>query len=145
MRQRRLLPSIEAIGSSPRSRWIAVLLIASAILVVSVIPIPGAVPEEGGGVPTSAPFHFVGYAVLATLLGFALLARRRALSANTLALVGASLYGVLIEFVQYPIPYRSFSYLDMLINTAGAFFGVLLLALLLARSEQGSETAAADR
>ena len=88
------------------------------------------------------PFAEAVDAVLGALI---LLARRRALSANTLALVGASLYGVLIEFVQYPIPYRSFSYLDMLINTAGAFFGVLLLALLLARSEQGSETAAADR
>lgn len=145
MRQPSLRRSIEAIVTSRRSRWAAVALVAAAIFFVSVIPIPGSVPDDGGGVPTSVLFHFVGYAVLAVLLVFALLARWRALSANVLSLVSASLYGVLIECVQYPISYRTFSYLDMLTNSVGALCGVLFFSLLLFLSEQRGKTAADDR
>lgn len=145
MRQPSLRRSIEAMVGSPRSRWAAVVLVAAAIFLVSVIPIPESVPDDGGGVPTSVLFHFIGYAVLAVLLCFALFTRRRPLPANALSLVSASFYGVLIECVQYPISYRSFSYLDMLTNSLGAFCGVLIFSLLLALSEQGGDTAADDR
>ncbi len=126
--------SIEVVAS-PRSRWSVVALFAAAILFVPVIPIPGSIPEEGSGIPTSLLFHFVGYAALAALLGFALFVRRTSLYSTTLSIVGATLYGILIEYIQYPIPYRSFSYLDMLGNGAGAAFGAVVLAILIARSE----------
>lgn len=113
------------------SRWTPVALLACAILVVSIIPVPGAVPEEGGGVPTSLLFHVVGYAALAVATGYALLApgdRARALVAGT---GGAGAYGTLIECVQYPIAYRTFSYLDMLVNAGGAALGALVLLCVL--------------
>jgi VanZ family protein len=145
MRQPSLFPSTEAMVVPPRSRWITVVLVAAAIFLVSVIPIPESVPDDGGGVPTSVLFHFIGYAVLAAVLCFALFTRWRPLSANAFSLLGASFYGVLIECVQYPIPYRSFSHLDMLINSVGALCGVLVFNLLLALSEQRGETAAENR
>lgn len=119
------------------SRWALVALLAGAILVVSVVPIPDSVPEDGGGIPTSALFHVVGYAALAAATGYALLApggRARALVAGS---GGAGTYGALIECLQYPIPYRTFSYLDMLVNVAGATLGAaaLLCALALSRSD----------
>lgn len=135
MRQPSLRRSIETIASSPRGRWVAVVLVACAILVASVIPIPGSVPDDGGGIPMSVLFHFVGYAALTTALGVALSVHQPPFSAAFRSLVGASLYGVLIECVQHPIPYRSFSYTDMLTNSAGAILGVLLLAVLISRSE----------
>ncbi|MFC6904303.1 VanZ family protein [Halalkalicoccus tibetensis] len=123
------------------SRWMPVALLAGAILVASVIPIPGSVPEDGGGIPTSGLFHVVGYAALAAAIGYALLApgnRARALVAGT---GGAGAYGALIECVQYPIPYRTFSYLDMLVNVGGAALGAvaLLCALALSGSDQESD------
>ncbi|MEM4782089.1 MAG: VanZ family protein [Halalkalicoccus sp.] len=115
-------------------RWAAVGLVAGAILLVSVIPIPGSVPKDGG-VPTSALFHVVGYAVLAALLSIALLATETRVRAALLGSGGASGYGALIECVQYPISYRTFNFLDMLINGAGAGVGVLLLFVALALRE----------
>ncbi len=121
-----------------RARWGTVVLVAGTILVVSAVPIPGAVPEEGGGVPTSVLFHFLGYATLSALLAFARLARQRAARAAT-GLAGASTYGVLIECLQSPIPYRSFSYLDMLVNAAGASLGAVIVLGVLVFVFPGSE------
>lgn len=118
-----------------RTRWAAVLGVALAILAVSVVPIPGAVPDEGGGIPTSAVFHFLGYAALSALIGVALLVRQPPVRGSGTGLLGASAYGVLIECLQYPIAYRSFSYVDMLVNAAGATLGALVLLSVLARSD----------
>ncbi|MCL7416674.1 MAG: VanZ family protein [Halalkalicoccus sp.] len=119
-----------------RNRWTAVLGVALAILAVSVVPIPGAVPDEGGGIPTSVMFHFLGYATLAALIGVALLVRQPPVRGSGTGLASASAYGVLIECLQYPIPYRSFSYVDMLVNGAGATLGALVaLGVLAARSD----------
>lgn len=120
---------------TPRSRWIAVGLVASAILLVSVIPIPGSVPDESGGLPMSVLFHFLGYAMLAALLGFTRLVGESHARANAEGFIGASGYGALIECLQYPIPYRSFSILDMLVNGAGAILGAFVLLGVLALSE----------
>jgi VanZ family protein len=123
---------------SPRARWLAVALLAVAILAVSVVPIPGSVPEDGGGIPTSALFHFVGYAVLAGAIGYARLPDGGRIRALLAGFCGASAYGVLIECLQYPIAYRTFSYLDMAINAAGATLGAaaLLCTLVLAGSDE---------
>lgn len=126
------------------SRWAPVALLAGAILVASVIPIPGSVPEDSGGIPTSLLFHAVGYAVLAGAIGYALLGtgnRARALVAGT---GGAGAYGALIECVQYPIPHRAFSYLDMLVNAGGAALGAATLFCLLAISGSDSDASSDD-
>lgn len=122
--------------ASVRARWLAVALLAGVILVVSVIPIPGSVPEEGGGIPTSVLFHFLGYAALAAALAIAL-GSRRLRSSISGSFAGASGYGVLMEFVQLGLPYRTFSYLDMAVNASGALLAttVALVVALLRRSE----------
>lgn len=120
---------------SVRPRWLATVSLAGVILVVSVVPVPEAVPEEGGGIPTSAVFHFVGYAALSALIGFALLVRRSPVYGSGAGVASASAYGALIECLQSPIPYRSFGVLDMAINAAGAVIGGLVLLGALALSE----------
>ncbi|ADJ15086.1 VanZ family protein [Halalkalicoccus jeotgali] len=119
--------------ASVHKRWLTVAILAGTILVVSLIPIPGAVPEDGG-IPPSVLFHFIGYAALAGAVGIALLvsSRTRAVAG---ASVGASAYGVLMECLQYPLSYRSFSYVDMAINTTGATLGALLVVCVLSRSD----------
>lgn len=111
----------------------AVALVAGAILVGSMIP--GSVPEEGGGVPTSVLFHFLGYATMAPLLAFSSFTRDLRVRPIATGLLGTSAYGVLIECLQHPIPYRSFSYLDMLVNGAGATAGTVVLLCVLSLSD----------
>lgn len=120
--------------ASARARWLAVALLAGAILVVSVTPIPASVPEEGGGLPTSVLFHFLGYAALAAALALALLSRRLGVAIGG-AFVGASGYGVLMELLQFGLPYRTFSYLDVAINASGAAAALLVVLLFVRRSE----------
>ncbi|MDL5361155.1 VanZ family protein [Halalkalicoccus sp. NIPERK01] len=121
-----------------RNRWTAVAVVAGALLVVSVIPVPGAVPEEGGGIPTSVLFHFLGYGTLTATLGLTVLDRSDRVQAAVTAPSGSSAYGALMECLQYPIPYRSFSYFDMLVNAAGAMLGAVALfcALVLSASDE---------
>lgn len=119
----------------PRHRWVAVALVAGAILVVSMIPIPGSVPADSGGIPTSVLFHFVGYATLAAVFASTRPVRESRVRANAITFVAAGGYGALIECLQYQIPYRSFSYLDMLVNGAGATLGVLVLTVLVLSEE----------
>lgn len=121
--------------ASVRARWLAVALLAGVILVVSVIPIPGSVPDDGV-IPTSVLFHFLGYAALAAALAIAL-GSRRLRSSISGSFAGASGYGVLLEFVQSGLPYRTFSTLDMAVNASGALLAttVALVVALLRRSE----------
>jgi VanZ family protein len=116
--------------------WLAVALVAGAILVVSVIPIPESTPEEGGGVPIAVLFHFVGYAVLAVALAAALWPRRLRYAIGG-AFLGASACGAFAELLQSGLPHRTFSYLDMAINAAGAATGaaLVLVVVLLRPSE----------
>lgn len=118
-----------------RTRWLAVALLAGVILVVSVIPIPESVPDDGV-IPTSVLFHFLGYAALAAALAIAL-GSRRLRSSISGSFAGASGYGVLMEFVQSGLPYRTFSTLDMAVNASGALLAttVALVVALLRRSE----------
>lgn len=116
---------------SPRLRWTAVGLVAAAILVVSVVPIPTTVGEsDPGGVSTSLLFHLAGYAGLAWLLATALLGGGRPVRSAGLAFAGASSYGAAIECVQWSLPYRTFSFDDMAVNATGVALAVIVRVLI---------------
>lgn len=73
--------------------------------------------------------HFVEYAILAFVLAVALDDWRsspRALVGAGAAAVGL---GVVIEFVQVPLPYRDFQLADALINGVGVGVGLALFSL----------------
>ncbi|MBT3304237.1 VanZ family protein [Candidatus Woesearchaeota archaeon] len=44
-------------------------------------------------------------------------------------------YGVLIEIIQYHVPYRHFQYLDMLVNFTGAFLIFVILPFLIRKDD----------
>ncbi|WP_331233237.1 VanZ family protein [Natronorarus salvus] len=106
-----------------RSRWLVVGLLALAILVASVVPIPGAVPEESAGLSTNMLFHLVGYAILSTALSVAFETRRTIGRSVAAAVVCATGYGAVIEGVQLFVPYRTGDPVDVAVNAFGALVG----------------------
>ena len=106
-----------------RTRWLAVGLVAVSILVVSVVPIPGAVPEESAGLSTSLLFHLGGYAILSTTLSAALGTRRTTGRSVAVAVVATTGYGAAIEALQLAIPYRTGDPVDVAVNAVGALVG----------------------
>lgn len=90
----------------------------TAVWVLSMIPL--SVPDVPSGDKVG---HFVSYGLLAWLAGN--------LEPNRLRVwLGASLMGVVVECVQYLLPWRSFELLDMLANSTGALLGIFLLILI---------------
>jgi len=108
---------------------------AAVVVAGSVVPIPagasgrstdgglgaviGALPVEVG---LTAPFHFVGYAVLAALVVRAT-ERERRVVAVAIGAAAATAFGFGVELVQAPIPWRSFAWSDAALNAAGAAVG----------------------
>jgi hypothetical protein len=98
---------------------------ALALLVASVIPVSwvagdGAAGGTGAGaleIGLTDPFHLVGYAVLTVLASRALGRGRRGL---LLAAAASVTFGLGIELVQAPIPWRSFAWRDAAVNGVGA-------------------------
>lgn len=108
-----------------------VAVFALVVLIVSVIPLPGASVPGGGtsafpfGIGLTVPFHLLGYAVLAWLLtGVAGRHPRGLVAAATLA----TGYGFGIEIVQTVVPWRSFAWTDVLLNALGAAVGTVMAA-----------------
>ena len=106
-----------------RSRWLAVGFVAVSILVVSVVPIPGAVPEESAGLSTSLLFHLGGYAILSTTLSAALGTRLTTGRSVAVAVVATTGYGAAIEGIQLFLPYRTGDPIDVAVNAVGALVG----------------------
>ena len=117
--------------ASPRrvpatARWLAVALVAGAILVASVLPSStGVAPPAGPGpanlVGADKWIHGLAYAGLATALLYALATSDRPFPhtvALTLGLVAS--FGLGVELVQAPLPTRHFDLLDAVANAAGA-------------------------
>ncbi len=102
-------------------RWAGVLACAGLILVASVLDTGSGPQPTVFGIGLSLYLHLVAYAGLAGAIGYALLGvDRRALA---VAAAGAVLFGVGVELVQAPIPYRTASTLDVLVNGLGAALG----------------------
>ncbi|QKG94181.1 hypothetical protein HPS36_13270 [Halorubrum salinarum] len=112
------------------------LAFALVVLVASVVPVPGSSGGGGsalGGVLDVLPagvgltdqFHLVGYAVLAALLVPVTRGNR---FGPLLAAGGAVAFGLGIELVQAPIPWRSFALRDAAVNAVGAAVGAAIAA-----------------
>ncbi|WP_302081634.1 VanZ family protein [Salinibaculum rarum] len=107
-------------------RWGPVVLVASGILVASVVRTAAGEPAMGPlGVGVDKWLHAVGYGVLAGTIAVAL---GRRPTAGALALVvGLTVgYGIVIELVQLPLSYRSASLLDVVADGVGAVVAAVL-------------------
>jgi VanZ family protein len=70
--------------------------------------------------------HILAFAYLAFLLDFAMPDS----NFNLLKIIPLFGYGLIIEFVQYFLPYRTFSILDMLADGVGIMIYLLIIPLL---------------
>ena len=105
-------------------RWALVVVIALAILVVSVVPIPDAVGRPLGPVGLDSWLHALGFACLAATVLFALEPSSRLTFRFLLLVTGAVIgYGVAIELIQVALPYRRFAVADSAADTVGAIVG----------------------
>jgi len=100
-------------------RWLGVIVIAGVLVYFSLLTTVSAPPEPG---PLwDKKLHFAGYAALGLSLLYATAASEEDPTRRALLSVGAAVaFGVLIELLQGPLPYRYFSYSDMLANALGA-------------------------
>jgi VanZ family protein len=103
-----------------RVRYALAVLVAGVVLVASVI-------EAGGGADTLGPFGLVGadkwshalaYAGLTAALAYASIEGGRGRLA--LPVLAAIAFGIAIELIQWPIPYRTASVADALADAVGA-------------------------
>jgi len=83
------------------------------------------IPTEVAASYNDLVAHGLGYVVLTAVAIFAFAQKRLFLS---LALA-CFMYSLLIECIQYFLPYRSFSLLDILANGAGVLVGLYLAKL----------------
>ena len=88
------------------------------IFVVSTIPITTTVTHFG----IDKIIHFFMYGALAVLTLYAF---RESAYCYVKSFIYTLCWGVLIEFVQYSIPYRSFELKDILVNVLGSSAGLL--------------------
>ena len=108
-----------------RVRYALAALAAGVVLVASVV-------ETGGGADTLGPFGLVGadkwshalaYAALTAALAYASIEGGR--GRLVLPVLAAIAFGIAIELLQWPIPYRTASVADALADAVGA--GLLAL------------------
>lgn len=123
-------------------RWgrrLAPVVVAAVVLVASVSePSGGAPAPPVFGLPADKLLHGVAYAGLAAALAVGLATPGRVGSLTTadpldghptarrvvlLAVVGAAVYGLAMEGLQYPLSYRTFDLLDAAANAVGATVG----------------------
>ena len=110
------------------------LVWGAAILFFSVAPpgwILGAVPRSGWSFASSAG-HVFEFGLFALLFWLALSAGHAAGRRYALSAAVSLAFGLAIELIQWPIPYRSFDLLDWAADAAG--IAAVLLALSACRS-----------
>lgn len=127
------------------ARLVAPVGWAGVVLVASVVEPGGGPPAPPVlGLPADKLLHGLAYATLAATIAVGLATPRRSDTVATsrsgdavagslrhrsvrrvvlLAVVTATAYGLVIEGVQYPLPYRSFELLDAAANAVGAVLG----------------------
>jgi VanZ family protein len=94
----------------------------SLVLLLSIIPTKGLQT----GHPVDKIIHFVIYGITAVMF-LRILRFKTSLSKSiVLSIILASMYGFLIELLQSALPWRQYSFSDIMANVSGAvFFGVL--------------------
>lgn len=100
---------------------IITIILFFVIFYISIIPVP---KVKGAPSHTDKVVHFFIYFWLAF---FVFLSTRKA----WLSFFMAGIYGFLIEAVQFTLPYRSFSFFDLIANFFGA--GLILIVSLFYR------------
>ncbi len=114
-------------------RFVKSIVVAVAILVLSV----GQFNDLPGQEVTNADkmVHFIMYLSLSFVLGRDLYATRGKLSASwwTATVLLPALFGVLMEGIQFLLPYRSASLADMAANISGAAIGTALSFVMIDR------------
>lgn len=103
-----------------RLNLLATLSIATIILVLSVIRIPGGGSAGGSVVSLATLFHLLAYLGLAAAI--LITAHERESIGPLQVFLLAAGFGLAMEVFQYTIPYRSFAVNDILLNAAGASF-----------------------
>ena len=102
---------------------VVISVFASIMLLLSINPVE---PGSAQGTINDKLQHFGAFLILSFFL--MLLFSHKAIDFKypyLLAIVLAIAYGILIEIIQYGIPYRSFSFLDMLADTIGSLAIIL--------------------
>lgn len=121
----------------PRSvRWSLVGAVLVAILVASVVRLPGSGTLRGPFdlLPLTTWFHGIGYAGLALVLAYALQTSPRPdWQVLCVVFAVATAYGVGIELIQSTIAYRAFDVVDILVNAGSAAVAVIGWKLLVRR------------
>lgn len=126
----------------PSRGWLPAVAVAAAVLLASVVPVPGGAPADPGAVSLTDPFHLLGYAALAAVLVGPIAATHRerigfrsepspsratmAALVAVFAALAATAFGLGIELVQARIPWRSFAVADAVVNATGALVGASL-------------------
>lgn len=121
-------------------RWIRVLLVLVIILTLftgSVAPISEVSTGEtndNGGIPLWAFLHIIGYLTFTGALIYAL--ADSSYSNNEIIFVVfliSVIFGMFMELIQNQINYRTFSFIDMILNSLGALVAVLFWHLFSSR------------
>jgi VanZ family protein len=120
----------------PLQRLLVVLTLAG-IIILSVLP-----ADINAHIRTSLPGsveHFIAYAVAACVLGYLY----RSPGHRILTLVTLTVFALVLELVQWPLPGRDSSVLDFMASAAGAWTGtgiVLVVEHLIAAGRRRSAT-----
>ena len=115
-------------------RWVLVGGVATTIAVYSVVPLPSELRSLGifGFFPLQKYLHFLAYAGMAGVLGYALLDSDRPDWIILLFVFALTVvYGIAMELLQLTLPHRHFSVQDILVNAAGTAIVVVIWRLLL--------------
>jgi VanZ family protein len=105
---------------------------ALVILVLSLLPVSD--PGDLGALPhLDKIIHVFFYATLSFLTLRDIISGKKDLASNPgfylQAFLYALIFGVLIELVQWALPYRSFEFMDILANAFGACCGLVIFFL----------------
>lgn len=101
------------------SRLFKVLFVIACLAIFTMSLMPG--KQLPKGLPWDKALHFIGYA------GLAFLARMGSKKHPSWQIViGCIAFSLLIEFLQQFIPNRGFEWLDLVANSLGVVFGVLI-------------------
>ena len=105
--------------------WTGFSVYALAVLIVGVIPLPPVGPQ----IPSfDSVEHGLEYILFSWLLARAQLASGRAWAqAMRRAVLGAVVYGGVIELIQVFLPYRNAEWLDLAANGLGGWIGTWLV------------------